>query len=306
MIIKISKNLKSQKYWANGVELASVMGKDRKNGKRVLDYPLDAKVFVHEFKKPVLLTDNFRIGRLKPALRDTLFSLCEHRPRIVEYGGVSVFWDHSHFNVWCPSIDTVLFAKGMEKIFKKKNTFKRVAEIGCGSGFLSKYALKKCPGIKSILINDINPFAVKCAMDNIKDKRALFYTGDGMEKIKGEKFDLLICNPPYIPRSSSIDDNPYEGVDLLNHLIHRGEQYLNPGGVIILNVSSLCKDIVLKKKPAMKMEVLGKMKVPLKVNNVLNNKAWLNYLTKHGLKKNSKNGYEYWQELFIVKLENPR
>ncbi len=304
MIIKISKNLESQKYWANGAELASVMGKDREKGKRVSVYPPGKKVFVHEFRNPVLLTDNFRIGRLKPTLRDTLFSLCEHRPRIVEYNGVSVSWDHSHFNVWCPSIDTVLFAKGLEKIFKKKKSLKRVAEIGCGSGFLSKYALKKCPGIKSILINDINPFAVKCAMDNIKDKRALFYTGDGMEKIKGEKFDLLICNPPYIPRPSSIDDNPYEGVALLNYLVHQGQQYLNPGGIIVLNISILCKDIVLKERPDMKMEILEKMKVPLKVNNVLNNKAWLNYLTKHGLKKKPKNGYEYWQELFIVKLTN--
>ncbi len=305
MIIKIAKNLKSQKYFANGAELAGIMGRDRKNGRRISDYPPKKKVFVHEFKKPVLLTDNFRIGRLKPALRDTLFSLCESRPRIVEYGGVSVFWDHSHFNVWCPSIDTVLFAKGLEKVLKnKKRIFTRAAEIGCGSGFLSKFTLEKCPRLKSILINDINPFAVKCAMDNIKDKRALFYAGDGMGKIKGEKFDLLICNPPYVPRPSSIDDNPYEGVGLLNHLIHHGRRYLNPGGVLVLNVSSLCAGIVLKEKPLMKMELLEKMKVPLKVNNIQNNKAWLAYLAKLGLKKKLKNGYDYWQELRVVKLTN--
>ena len=296
--------MKSQKYWANGTELASVMGRDRENGKRVSGYPLDKKVFVHEFKNPVLLTDNFRIGRLEPPLRDTLFSLCESRPRIVEYDGVSVFWDDSHVNVWCPSIDTVLFAKGLGKLFKRGECFARAAEIGCGSGFLSKYALEKCPGVKSILINDINPFAIKCAMDNIKDRRAIFYAGDGLEKIGGEKFDLLICNPPYIPRPSSIDDNPYEGVNLLNHLVHRGGRYLNPGGAIVLNVSSLCESIVFKEKPRMKMEVLEKKRVPLKVNNVLNDKAWLKYLAKRGLKKRREKGYDYWQELRIVKLTN--
>ena len=41
MIIKLSSDLKKQEIWANGVELASIMGKDRKNGKRVLTYPVN-------------------------------------------------------------------------------------------------------------------------------------------------------------------------------------------------------------------------------------------------------------------------
>ncbi|VVB77989.1 Release factor glutamine methyltransferase [uncultured archaeon] len=304
MIIKVSSDLKKQDIFANGVELASVMGKDRKNGRRIITYTSDEKLYVCSFKDPVLMTDNYRISRLNPTLRDTLFSLYSSSKRTVEYDNIGVSTDSSHINVWCPSIDTILFAKALKDFLKNKDDFKKVVEIGCGSGYLSKYLLKKNKKIKSILINDINPYAIKCAMDNIKDSRALFYVGDGIKKLNGQKFDLIICNPPYVPRPKSIDDNPYEGIGLLNHIVHEGGKYLSPGGVIITNVSSLCWDMVLSKKPKMKMKLLAKMKVPLKVNNILNDEKWINYLRDKGLKKQYKRGYEYWQEINIIALEN--
>jgi SAM-dependent methyltransferase len=304
MIIKVSSDLKKQDIFANGVELASVMGKDRKNGKRVLTYSKDEEEYVCSFNNPVLMTDNYQISKLNPTLRDTLFSLYSSSSRIVEYDDVGVFSDPSHINVWCPSIDTILFAKALKDFLKNRHDFKKVVEIGCGSGYLSKYLLKKDKKIKFILINDINPYAIKCAMDNIKDSRALFYAGDGIKKIQGQKFDLIICNPPYVPRPKSIDDNPYEGIGLLNHIVHEGQKYLNPNGVIITNVSSLCWNTVFNKKPKMKIKLLKKMKVPLKVNNILNDKKWINYLRNKGLKKQYKKGYEYWQEINIIALEN--
>lgn len=303
MIIKISPDIKTQEIWANGVELASIMGLDRKNGKRVITCPVSEKKYVYTFHNPLLMTDNYRIGKLNPTMRDTLFALYSSRPRIVEYDSVNVFWDSSHLNVWCPSIDTLLFAKGLREVLRKYK-FKSVAEIGCGSGFLSKYILDKSKSLMSMLIIDINPYAIKCARDNIKDKRASFFVGDGMKRIQNEKFDLLICNPPYVPREGSIDDNPYEGFGLLNHLLHEGQKYLNPNGVIIINISSLCKDKVLKDKVKMKMKLIEKMRVPLKVNNILNNKRWVAYLRKCGMKKKLERGYEYWQDLFIYQLDN--
>ncbi|MBS3094742.1 class I SAM-dependent methyltransferase [Candidatus Pacearchaeota archaeon] len=302
MIIKFSDDLKKEEIFANGDELAGIMGFDRQNGKRVLFFPLNKKVFVYSFSNPVLLTDNYRISKLNPTLRDTLFSLYAEKPRIVEYAGVSTLWDNTHRGVWCPSIDTLLFAKCLKKVLEKRS-FDDVAEIGCGSGFLSKFVLSKGK-IKSIVINDLNQYAIKSAKDNIEDKRAKFFIGDGLKLIQKKKFDLLICNPPYVPREESIDDNPYEGIGLLNHLIHDGQKYLKPNGIIITNISSLCWSIVLKEKSKMKMDLLGKMKVPLKINNILNNKSWLEYLKKLGLKKDFHDGYEYWQEINIVAFTN--
>jgi len=304
MIIKVSSDLKKQEIFANGNELANIMGFDRLNGKRVLTFPLSKKVYVHTFYNPILMTDNYRISKLNPTLRDTLFSLYSVKPRIVEFDGVSVSWNQTHLGVWCPSIDTLLFAKALKKLFIKNKNFYAGVEIGCGSGYLSKYALEKNKKIKTFLINDLNPYSIRCAKDNIKDKRAKFIVGDGLKEIENKKFDFMICNPPYVPRKSSIDDNPYEGIGLLNYLVHRGQNHLNPGGVLILNISSLCWDRVMKKKPSMKFKVLERMQVPLKVNNILNNKYWLEFLRKNGLKKELKQGYEYWQTLYIVAFEN--
>ena len=55
--------------------------------------------------------NNYKISKLNPTLRDTLFSLFQCKPRFVEYDGVSTYWDDTHKGVWCPSIDTILFAK---------------------------------------------------------------------------------------------------------------------------------------------------------------------------------------------------
>lgn len=304
MIIKVSNDIKRLDVYANGVELASIMGKDRKDNKRMVTYPSTKKMFVTSIKNPVLMTDVSQIAKFKQEMRDTLFALYSSKPRIVEYDGISVWWDDArHINVWCPSIDTILYAKGLKKVFEKRKNFKNAIEIGCGSGFLAKYALAKLPKLKQMTLVDINKYAILCAKDNIRDKRAKFVVGNGLKFIRKKKYDLIICNPPYIPRPDVIEKNPYEGVSLLHHLLHEGDKYLNKGGIIVTNISSLAEGIVLKEKPKMKFSLLEKMEVPLKVNNIMNNQRWLNYLKKRGLKSKSKRGYRYWQTINIVKLE---
>ena len=303
MILRISPDIKKLDIFANGPELAQMMGKDKKDGKRVASYPSTEKMLVHTFENPVLITDNYRTSLLQPTIRDTIFSLYASRPRIVEYDGVSTFWDSSHTDVWCPSIDTILYVKALRKILNKDYNFKNAIEIGCGSGFISKYLLDKSETLESVLINDLNPFAIKCAKDNINDKRANFLLGNGLDHIKNKKFDLILCNPPYIPRPKSIDDNPYEGIFLLHHLLQHGREYLNKDGVIVLNCSNLSWEL-LSQEPIPEIRIIDKMTVPLKVNNVLNNKEWVEYLKGCGLKKEYKDGYDYWQELTVFTLNN--
>jgi hypothetical protein len=143
MLIKISPDLKKQEIWATGANLANVLGKDRVKGKRVLSYDEVKRSYVCTFKNPVLLTDNYRIGKLNPTMRDTLFSLYSARPRTVEYDGVSVTDIGYPQSVWCPSIDTILFAKALKKLFSKRKDFNKAVEVGTGSGFLSKFVLMK-------------------------------------------------------------------------------------------------------------------------------------------------------------------
>jgi hypothetical protein len=55
--------------------------------------------------------------------------------------------------------------------------------------------------------------------------------------------------------------------------------------------------------PSLKVEELGQKEVPLKVSNILQNKERIKYLTEEkGLKKELKDGYEYWQTIKVMKF----
>ncbi|MBI3633004.1 MAG: class I SAM-dependent methyltransferase [Candidatus Vogelbacteria bacterium] len=306
MITRFSIDLKEQKIYANGHELASVMGLDKDgNGNRIYDYPDGRELFVATIKNPVLVTDIFKIGKFKPTVRDTLVKLLESSVKVTEYNGVKLSFEQGRYKgVWGPNIDTLLFCRALNKLDPELFNGKSVIEIGPGSGFISKYILERFSGINVITLVDLNPNAIQSSKDNIKDQRAKFVCGDAIKYIQGKKFDVLVCNPPYIPRQGSIDDNPYEGTGLINYLIAHSKEILNPGGVIITNLSSLSsKDVQRAVKDVGAREIkLDQMTVPLKVCNVLNNKEWMRYLLKCGLKKKYKNGYEYYQTISISEI----
>ena len=306
MILKFSKNLKRQDIYANGNELASIMGMDKnRDGERVMTYPEDDRKFVASIKDPILVTDAYKISKFSPITRDTIFTLYGSPKRITEYDGVSVNFEQAKYiGAWGPSIDTLLFCRALGKIKKELSSVKNFVEIGAGSGFISKYLLEKFPNIKSATLVDLNSYAIESCKDNIKDKRAIFVCGDAVKYIKNKKFDLIICNPPYIPRPKSIDDNPYEGVGLLKYLINNSKNILNKGGRFITNISSLSEKEVGEtiRQCGINDAKIDKMTVPLKVCNVLNNKKWLSYLLAHGMKAKYENGYEFYQNITITKL----
>ncbi len=303
MINRFSTDLKEQKIYANGYELATVMGMDRdSNGHRVYDYPESEEKLAAILADPKLMTDVYKISKLEPAVRDTILKLYESPMKITEYNGVKLHFEQGRYkSVWGPNIDTLLFCRAVNKLNAKRFKGKDVIEIGPGSGFISKYLLEKFPEISSMTLVDINPYAIESSKDNIKDLRASFIVGDAVEYLEGRKFDILVCNPPYIPRPGSIDDNPYEGTGLIKHLIKNFRQIINPGGMIITNLSSLSDEEVRKVTidAGLKEKKLDKMTVPLKVCNVLNNRDWLDYLLAHGLKKERKSGYDYHHTITI-------
>lgn len=291
MLIKFTNDLRTQEIFAVGREQTSILGKSVSG----------PDILVHSFADPVLVTDSYRIGLQSPTLRDTLFALYTFWPRTIEYDDVSVTWDNNkHIGVWGPSIDTLVIAKGLKKVLTDNPNIKTAIEIGCGSGYLSKYILSKCEKLELMVVNDINPYAIECARDNIGDIRADFRIGDGLQLLAENTFDLIVCNPPYIPRPNSVDINPYEGIGILNTLIQDSQKYLNPGGIVVIGLSNLADRIVFAKKPELEFRTIEEMDVPLKINNVLNNQEWIDYLEDRNLIKDNHQGYDFWHRIKTI------
>ncbi|HBB04343.1 TPA: hypothetical protein DCZ39_05645 [Patescibacteria group bacterium] len=141
---------------------------------------------------------------------------------------------------------------------------------------------EKNPQLEKVVLNDINPNAETYFKANHTDPRFSFYLGDAKNYMEDQKFDIITCNPPYIPRPLSIDDNPYEGLSLPIYLIENIKKILNDEGKLYLNLSSLSLPIMQQflDNSELVVKQLDSIEVPLKVFNVLNNPIWMDYLIK--------------------------
>ncbi|MEW6592495.1 MAG: HemK2/MTQ2 family protein methyltransferase [Candidatus Hadarchaeota archaeon] len=100
-----------------------------------------------------------------------------------------------HPEVYEPADDTLMLAKNLET-----RAGERVLELGTGCGMLAIMAAKG--GAKTVA-TDINPSAIECARGNASAHGVAdsvnFRLGDLFEPVAGERFDLILFNPPYLP-----------------------------------------------------------------------------------------------------------
>lgn len=277
---------------------------------------------VAEILNPVLLTDIAKISGLSSVRRDAVMKLYEFPDREISYDNVSVRWSPIVYpRVWAPSIDTVLFAKAIRDFLVKTGRLNQAGsclEIGTGSGFLGKYILekKKKSGkeLELLHLTDINKDAIKCAMDNIeaaRGKTLMYYTHTRPDaKLSVDRqYDLVIANPPYIPRPSAKKNNPYEGLMVYEEIIRNAGKMLRPDSMFMTMISSTSRNFI---KPELdkvfKLKTVARLRVPLKIPIVTagfsgQSKSWMSYLKKNKFIEEDKkeiSGYRYWQIIEVV------
>lgn len=75
---------------------------------------------------------------------------------------------------------------------------RRILDLGCGYGALGIVAAARAPQARVVLV-DVNPRAVALAEENIalnRVRNAEARCGDGCAPVAGERFDLILFNPP--------------------------------------------------------------------------------------------------------------
>ncbi len=127
-----------------------------------------------------------------------------------------------------------------------------VLDLCTGSGCLAILAASTFHNA-SIDASDVSADALEVAKINLKEHdledRITLHHGNLFEKLKGQKFDLIISNPPYVA-TAEVDAFPAEyaheprlaheggedGFDLVREIIRQAPEHLNMGGGLLCEI----------------------------------------------------------------------
>ena len=138
---------------------------------------------------------------------------------------------------------------------------RRALDLCTGNGSLAVLAAMAWPELE-VDAADVSPAALEVAAVNLQrhqlDQRIRLITSDGLTQVQGP-YDLVLCNPPYVNARSmaalppeflaepalALDGNTqgqHDGMDfvrpLLSALRSHPERYLNPQGVLVLEIGN--------------------------------------------------------------------
>jgi len=117
-----------------------------------------------------------------------------------------------------------------------------------GSGILAIAAARA--GARAVSAVDVSRRAVACARLNarLNGVRVRALRGNMFSAVRGERFDLIVANPPYLPSEEGTEprgasrawDGGEDGRALLDRLCDEAAEHLTPRGELILVQSSIC------------------------------------------------------------------
>ena len=115
-----------------------------------------------------------------------------------------------------------------------------VLDMGTGSGVCALMAARHARRVVAV---DINPAAVRCAqanalMNNLQGRLEV-RQGDLFAPVAGERFDLVLFNPPFVPGSARNDrERAWRSLDVAGRFAAGLAAHLNPGGQALVLLSS--------------------------------------------------------------------
>jgi methylase of polypeptide subunit release factors len=243
----------------------------------------------------------------------------------VAHRGVLIHVDRRlDVGVFGPSIDTLVMAEILaQQIFENGLAYETALEVGSGNGLLTALlALRGASDLKELFSIDMSAAATACTIRNFSTNiggtnppyLTYFMTGYFDPTLFNREFDLIVCNPPYIPlpnemrpTTSTVVDFAHAvgGLDLGISLIKNSPRMLKRTGRMLLMASSLCLQDFEEAVPqgAAASRPLGPdgFEVIFDVEAVFNRPYWLKYLIEEcGL---TKRGDTYYHSLHPIWID---
>jgi release factor glutamine methyltransferase len=137
----------------------------------------------------------------------------------------------SQNNYYVPAEDSIFFAE-----YLKNKKGRSALDIGTGSGILANVLSKN---FTFVVATDINTIALAKTHETI-DNCICCNAADALHA----RFDLIVCNLPYLPSDQLIDpavDGLHDGTEIPSVIIQSASRRIEKNGKMILLASSLAK-----------------------------------------------------------------
>lgn len=157
--------------------------------------------------------------------------------RLERVAGVPILVIPSVFNPKVPRTGAFLATHLDERLISADSD---VLDMGTGSGVCALFAARYA---RRVLAVDINAAAVRCAainahLNNLEGRIEVRH-GDLFAPVRGERFDLIVFNPPFLRAAPRNDrDRAWRSTDVAERFAAALGEHLKPGGSALLVLST--------------------------------------------------------------------
>jgi release factor glutamine methyltransferase len=202
-----------------------------------------------DFEKPITVEERARF-------RELVRRRADERVPVAYLTGVREFWSLALAvtpDVLVPRPETETLVEAVLAELPDVEAELTAFDLGTGSGAVALALAKERPKLR-VVAGDVSPAALAVAERNAQTHgladRVRFVRGDGFAPVEGQRFDVIVSNPPYLAESEAASLAPElaheprtalfaggDGASMLRRIVHEAPLFLRAGGLLAFELA---------------------------------------------------------------------